>query len=378
MKKNIWILLLLLSISINVQSQILDTLVDVGGYKLHFNIKKGKGTPILFEHGGTFKGPPWNNTLDLIHKITGATLITYDWSGFGKSELNPNESEDDEFGIINGMEELETALNKLGYDEDIILVGHAFGALYAMIYAARNPEKTKYMVLLNGHLRDYWTDERLQGPPPDKTKVKLGQYYMAVNFRNSLEILKKSKIPASVPIIDIIAPIYFMTDQDFNDWKVAHRKFVDESPNRQGIIAYGSEHYIFKDSEVLFLNAVTKAYAESLKGEQKIEVLSRGINMTMERVNVDKKNQMEFLNSEKNLEKIGKAFFKNGELNKALEVLKLNTILYPESWKVFDTYGKALLEAQMKTDAIEMYEKSIELNPDYEAGKKILEEIKQN
>ena len=162
MKKNIWILLLLLSISINVQSQILDTLVDVGGYKLHFNIKKGKGTPILFEHGGTFKGPPWNNTLDLIHKITGATLITYDWSGFGKSELNPNESEDDEFGIINGMEELETALNKLGYDEDIILVGHAFGALYAMIYAARNPEKIKYMVLLNGHLRDYWTDERRQ------------------------------------------------------------------------------------------------------------------------------------------------------------------------------------------------------------------------
>ena len=40
-----------LLISFGIKSQTIDTLVDVGGYKLHFNIIKGKGIPILFEAG---------------------------------------------------------------------------------------------------------------------------------------------------------------------------------------------------------------------------------------------------------------------------------------------------------------------------------------
>ena len=70
--------------SISLQSQSLDTLVDVGGYNLHFNIIKGEGIPILFEAGGGNDGSVWNNILDPISKVTGTTLITYDRSGFGK------------------------------------------------------------------------------------------------------------------------------------------------------------------------------------------------------------------------------------------------------------------------------------------------------
>ena len=33
------------------KSQAIDTMIDVGGYKLHFNIIRGKGIPILFEAG---------------------------------------------------------------------------------------------------------------------------------------------------------------------------------------------------------------------------------------------------------------------------------------------------------------------------------------
>jgi len=35
----------------STQAQTLDTLIDVGGYQLHFVILKGKGIPILFEAG---------------------------------------------------------------------------------------------------------------------------------------------------------------------------------------------------------------------------------------------------------------------------------------------------------------------------------------
>lgn len=68
------------------QSQTIDTLVDVGNHKLHFNIIKGTGIPILFEAGGGSDGTVWNSILKPIAEITGATLITYDREGFGKAQ----------------------------------------------------------------------------------------------------------------------------------------------------------------------------------------------------------------------------------------------------------------------------------------------------
>ena len=50
--KKVSFLLCFLIISFVGQSQVLDTLIDVGGHRLHFNIIKGKGVPILFESGG--------------------------------------------------------------------------------------------------------------------------------------------------------------------------------------------------------------------------------------------------------------------------------------------------------------------------------------
>ena len=40
-------------------SQTKDTLVDVGQYKLHFQIIKGTGTSILFESGSGNDGTVW-------------------------------------------------------------------------------------------------------------------------------------------------------------------------------------------------------------------------------------------------------------------------------------------------------------------------------
>jgi len=45
------------------------------------------------------------------------------------------------------------------------------------------------------------------------------------------------------------------------------------------------------------------------------------------------------------------------------------------SWNVYDSYGEVLLKHGKKQDAIKMYQKSMELNPNNENGKKVLEEI---
>ena len=61
----------------------------------------------------------------------------------------------------------------------------------------------------------------------------------------------------------------------------------------------------------------------------------------------------------------------------ALEVLKLNTLFFPNSFNTYDSYGEALAQTGKKEDAIFMYKKSLELNPASEGGKKALEELQK-
>ena len=44
----------------SAQCQPIDTLIDVGGYRLHFHIIKGNGMPILFEGGAGADVSTWD------------------------------------------------------------------------------------------------------------------------------------------------------------------------------------------------------------------------------------------------------------------------------------------------------------------------------
>jgi hypothetical protein len=54
--KKILLILFSFSVGYNGHSQTIDTLIDFGGYRLHFNIVQGDGVPILFESGGVDDG----------------------------------------------------------------------------------------------------------------------------------------------------------------------------------------------------------------------------------------------------------------------------------------------------------------------------------
>jgi len=82
-------------------------------------------------------------------------------------------------------------------------------------------------------------------------------------------------------------------------------------------------------------------------------------------------------NSESDLNNLGYTLMQNEELEKALEVFRLNTILFPDSWNVYDSYGEALMMSNRKEESIEMYEKSIALNPENEYGKEMILKMKQ-
>ncbi len=291
----------LLSVSLtNAQVNVLDTLVDIGGYKMHFKILKGAGKPILFESGAGNDGSIWNDILEPIHKVTGTTLITYDRSGFGKSEINPEITTDEGHGILNGIEELERGLEKLGYSDELILVSHSYGGFYSTLFSSRNPEKVLYNVRIDANLAEQYTDDILIKAEQDNSvqeikDIHLGNYYLGINFANTVRLLRETPYPSTIPAIDLVSPIQrHHTDEEWKLLRKTHQDFVDAQPNRNGIVALGSGHYIFKDNPGLVINAIVKAYVETLiENSQKLEVLTRAVDESMEQFINSKQKEKE-------------------------------------------------------------------------------------
>ena len=153
-----------------LQSQDIDTLVDIGTQKMHFNIWKGNGTPILFESGGGNDGSIWTSLANEIHSITGATIITYDRVGYGKSEFNLDLPDNKKALIIHGIDALEKGLEKLKLFDELILVGHSYGGYYTTFLASKHPSKVKGIVLIDAVTSCFHTKEFVERQKKERTE----------------------------------------------------------------------------------------------------------------------------------------------------------------------------------------------------------------
>ena len=65
-----------------------------------------------------------------------------------------------------------------------------------------------------------------------------------------------------------------------------------------------------------------------------------------------------------------------GKLQDAIELLKTNVRLFPESWNTYDSLGEAYAKAGQIALAIQNYEKSMQLNPKNETGRAALAKLR--
>jgi tetratricopeptide (TPR) repeat protein len=80
---------------------------------------------------------------------------------------------------------------------------------------------------------------------------------------------------------------------------------------------------------------------------------------------------------EAELNMLGYQLLMRQRLDDALEIFKLNTELYPNSFNVYDSYGEALLARGDTSQSIINYEKSLELNPENVNAVGVLEKLGQ-
>ncbi|MVM33078.1 serine hydrolase [Spirosoma sp. HMF4905] len=109
-----------------------------------------------------------------------------------------------------------------------------------------------------------------------------------------------------------------------------------------------------------------------------MQLRKRGFENAIDVASELKKKTPDFKPSEDDLNDWAYRLMARRQLNEALGIFKLNVNLYPKSWNVYDSYGEALLKNGQKEDAIAMYKKSIELNPDNQNGKHVLARIAGN
>lgn len=92
-------------------------------------------------------------------------------------------------------------------------------------------------------------------------------------------------------------------------------------------------------------------------------LVSKGVDAAWTTFNVIKADTTHFLLDEREMNIAGLGMFYNGYQTAGIEVLRLNTVLFPHSSNVYDSYASVLAHLGRKQEAIQMYQKTLALNP---------------
>ncbi|MBM4184551.1 MAG: alpha/beta fold hydrolase [Gemmatimonadetes bacterium] len=104
----------------------------------------GTGEPIIVVHGGPGMDHAYLQPgLDALG--TRNTLVYYDQRGTGRSAASLDSAT---INVDAFVEDIDGLRQALGY-ERVSLLGHSWGALLALEYAARHPEATRALILMN-------------------------------------------------------------------------------------------------------------------------------------------------------------------------------------------------------------------------------------
>ena len=144
-------------------------LVNIGTHRLHL-LEKGQGSPtIILEAGLMSTVLSWSEiqrTLAQSYRV-----VSCDRAGLGWSDLGPMPRTADRM-----VEELHTLLERAAIPSPYVLVGHSFGGLTMPLFAARYPQETAGVVLVDPVAPAEWN-------PPTEQDRKRGEIGAIVSRR---------------------------------------------------------------------------------------------------------------------------------------------------------------------------------------------------
>jgi pimeloyl-ACP methyl ester carboxylesterase len=142
-------------------------LIDLGTHRLHLldvgPTNSSSGPLILLEAGLMSTVLSWNEVRDEL--IKSHRVVSYDRAGLGWSDAGPAPRTLDRL-----VDELHVLLERAAIPPPYILVGHSFGGLIMPLFAARYPNETVGMVLVDPVAPAEWNPPSEQ----DRRRVDIG------------------------------------------------------------------------------------------------------------------------------------------------------------------------------------------------------------
>ena len=397
--------LLVFSVS-NLSSQKIDSnfsmkvdsdYIDVDGGKLFYEIA-GEGETIVLLHDGILHHVVWDEQFPVLAK--NYRVVRYDRRGFGRSD-SPQ-------APFSHLDDLNQVFDQFKIDKAIIFGMSAGGGL-AIDFALKYPDKVNALILAGavvsgygysnhfltrgGHIRsiaDYlepnkfiqyfgWDDPyeiypenrdakekflRLLKANPQNVKGALG-YFSQPPDRPAVKFLSEINIPALV----------LVGEYDIPDVH-AHSGVIEAGiPNAKREVIFKSGHLIPLEQPEVF-NASVLRFLNSLDFFNILN--SKGVDAAAHYFH--QKREVEpgiILFEEREMNALGYRFLGQNRYPEAIEVFKMNTELYPESFNVYDSLGEAFMKSGDIKNAIKNYQRSLELNPDNDNAKEMLKVLEK-
>jgi len=255
---------------LNQQIEAVETLVQVGKYRLNFQVIEGGNLTILLEAGGGMDSREWNNIAAELARKTGATIVSYDRAGFGKSDLPETPSD-----MREEVDWLWQGLRKLNLDKNLILVGHSFGGWMIRLFASEHPDVVRGMVFVDpftNEFVDLLGVEYLDNHPmagkipfdtsqPDKlTRIQRALVRMVGDgLGPKMEVMRKTSVPSGIPVVVMTSGLPFLPKtEEQKAWRLAHEQFTASIKGATLIVAEKSDHMVPARQPDLIIEAVMK------------------------------------------------------------------------------------------------------------------------
>ena len=230
--------------------------VDVGTHELYVVLTDvPSDCTIVLESGGGKFSSAYQEIQDTLARRTGLRVMSYDRSGFGQSELGP-----DDWTAIDEVDALRKCLRAQGLKDEFILAGHSYGGLLIQLFTQRYPELVSGLVLIdpmNVKFVDAFGLDELQAVTPyfenPTQKHERAGNRMVDHFPEALAALRGTELPPDIPALLITAG-----NAPFSEsiWRRCHEEMVMDSEKHQLLIAEGHNHDILEENPQLILDGI--------------------------------------------------------------------------------------------------------------------------
>ncbi|MFE9812959.1 alpha/beta fold hydrolase [Streptomyces sp. NPDC005227] len=230
----------------------------------------GQRSTIVLDSGGGKYSSQWKNIVPKLHEATGATVITYDRAGLGKSDAVPGP-----WKVRSAVSALKAGLKKLGVTRGVTLVSHSQAGEIANHLAKDNPEMLSGALLVDANLPHFFTDEEIprlvaasqpevDGARKNPEKPANRQLIStAEGFAAAHKAFHEMTWPASVPVTVMVSEKtpFAGSPEDAQRWRDAAASFAQEAPDRTLVTAKGTSHEVPTDRPDLVLKETEAVFA---------------------------------------------------------------------------------------------------------------------